>query len=226
MKRLLCLLVLLPCLPAFGQQRHINRFDLFTGYSYLNTPVLNLTQHGINSTVGMNVRRWLAVGVDFSGFSGNTSLSVNQSKLGPQLSTLLPASLLNYGLRVNTSTWTLAAGPQINIRKWNNFTIFARPGLGVLHEKIAIKYAGTPFEPLLGSLGTAAPGLSPSQADQVPFYGAGGGIDIYPSRHTGLRISVDYVRTELFKSLLRPQNDVRFSIGPTFRFGEMPQGRK
>lgn len=227
MKRtVFCLLVVLVSLPVFAQQSHVNRFDVFTGYSYLNTPVLSLPQQGFNSSVGINVRRWLALGADFSIWSGNTSISVNDTKLAPSLLPLLPAALMGYGVTTNTSTWTFAAGPQINIRKWDKFTLFVRPGLGVMHEKIAIKYAGTPFQPLLPTLGKVAPGLSPSQADQVPFYGAGGGIDINASKYLGLRMSFDYVRSSMFKSLLPTQNNLRFSMGPTFRFGEMPQGKR
>jgi hypothetical protein len=220
------LLALLFCLPAVGQQRHVNRYDIFTGYSYLNTPVISLTQHGFNSTVGINLRRWLALGADFSIWSGNTPLSVNQTKLAPTLSTALPASLMSYGLITDTSTWTFAAGPQINIRKWDKLTVFVRPGLGVMHEKIKIHYAGTPFQPLLGSLSSVAPGLSPSQADQVPFYGIGGGVDISASKHLGLRISFDYVHSSMFKSLLPSQNNFRLSFGPQIKLGEMKQTRK
>lgn len=219
----ICLFLFLLCLPALGQQSHINRYDLFTGYSYLNTPVISLTQHGVNSSVGINVRRWLALGADFGMWSGDTALSVNQTRLAPTLSPMLPATLMNYGVTTSASTWTFAAGPQINIRKWDRLTVFVRPGLGVMHEKISIKFAGTPFETLLPTLGRVAPGLSPNQADQVPFYGVGGGVDISASRNLGLRISLDYVHSSMFKSLLPSQNTIRISIGPQFKFGEMKQ---
>jgi hypothetical protein len=221
----ICLLVVLVCLPAFGQQSYINRYDVFTGYSYLRTPTPGLTQHGFNGTIGANFRRWFAMGIDFSTFSGNMGLTVNQTKLAPTLKTMLPSTLMGYAVPVDASTYTFAAGPQINIRKWERLTLFVRPGLGVMHEKIAIKYAGTPFAPLLPVLGTAVPDLKPSQADTVPFYGFGFGADIGTTKHVGLRVSFDYVRSSMFKSILPTQNNIRISIGPQFKFGEMKQTR-
>lgn len=226
---LLYLLPVLVCLPASGQQRqqHINRLDVFTGYSYINTPVVNLPQHGFEGTVGIHVRRWVALGADFSVYNGNTPLTVNQTKLASTLSPLLPSALMSYGLPTSASTWTFAAGPQFNIRKWEKLTVFIRPGLGVMTEKIKLKYAGTPFEALLPSLGKVAPGLSANQSDRVPFYGVGGGIEISsPSRNLGLRISLDYIHSKMFSSLLPAQNTIRIGIGPQWKFGELKQGRK
>jgi hypothetical protein len=96
-----------------------------------------------------------------------------------------------------------------------------------MNEKIKLKYAGTPFEALLPSLGKVAPGLSANQSDRVPFYGVGGGIEISsPSKNLGLRISLDYIHSKMFSSLLPAQNTIRIGIGPQWKFGEMKQGRK
>jgi hypothetical protein len=169
----------------------------------------------------------LALGADFSIYGGNTPLTVNMTKLASTLSPLLPSSLMSYGVPTNARTWTFAAGPHFNIRKWERITIFLRPGLGVMNEKIDLKYAGTPFEALLPSLGSVAPGLAASQSDQVPFYGFGGGIEINkPSKNLGLRISLDFIHSKMFSSLLPAQNTIRIGIGPQWKFGELRQGRK
>jgi hypothetical protein len=57
--------------------------------------------------------------------------------------------------------------------------------------------------------------------DTVPFYGVGGGADVNASKHVGLRFSVDFVHTALFSDLLDSRNAVRFSVGPTFKWGEL-----
>jgi len=42
------------------------------------------------------------------------------------------------------------------------------------------------------------------------------------SRRVGMRVSVDYINTHLFSNLLTDrQNYFRFTIGPTFRWGQL-----
>ena len=57
--------------------------------------------------------------------------------------------------------------------------------------------------------------------DSEIFYGAGGGVDLNLSKHLAVRAQMDFVRVGLFTDLLKgSQNNIRFSIGPTFRFGK------
>lgn len=57
--------------------------------------------------------------------------------------------------------------------------------------------------------------------DTVAFYGFGGGADINAGKRVGIRFSADFVHTSLFSSLLNSRNAVRFSVGPTWKWGEL-----
>jgi hypothetical protein len=126
--------------------------------------------------------------------------------------------LLNAAAPADTKTYTFAAGPQVNLRKFEKITFFARPGLGLFHHVADVNTA-----PLAGlaALGISLPGISPHMTDTVAFYGVGGGFDLDPSRHFGFRLSADLVHANPFSNLLHAQNELRLSIGPRFRFGEV-----
>lgn len=195
-------------------QQTVNRFDLFTGYSHLTSPSVKLDQNGFNTSFGVNVKRWLALGADFSVFTGDGGIALSDTKIVAEVTPLLPPGVTNPIIPFSASTYTFAAGPQINIRRFNKVMFFVRPGLGLLHERAVLK--GT----LAEGLGPAL-GISLKQIDTTYFYGAGGGFDINASKHVGMRFSVDFVHTPLFSSLLQPRNAVRFSVGPTFKWGEL-----
>src|ERR1700684_3445177 len=109
---------------AQDAQPYVGRFDAFTGFSYMASPDFNLYQRGFNGEFGVNVRRWLALGVDYSILNGNTSLHPNertptlQSQLGAELVGLVQAGAIppNYVLYVpfHARSSTFAAGPQVN----------------------------------------------------------------------------------------------------------------
>jgi Outer membrane protein beta-barrel domain len=215
-RKLVCLVLIVVTgftLSAAAQQT-VNRFDLFTGYSHLSSPSVSLQQNGFNTSFGVNANRWLALGADFSIFTGDGSIAVADTKIAGSVIPLLPPGVTSPSIPFNAKTFTFAAGPQVNIRHFEKVTFFVRPGLGVLHERAEL---GGPLVPLLGP----ALGLSAKQTDTVVFYGAGGGIDVNASKHVGLRFSVDFVHTALFSDLLEPRNAVRFSVGPTFKWGEL-----
>ncbi len=218
--------LLLISLHAFAQQTYVNRVGFFTGYSYLNTSSLGLGQHGFNASGGVNISRSIELGSDFSVLKGNTNLGINQTKLRPVLAPILAAhgipagALANVALPVDATTYTYQIGGQINIRRWQRFTPFVRPVLGAMHEMVDVKIANPALAPIF-----AAAGLKPHAGDTVPMFGIGGGIDLNASRHFGLRFSVDYAHTAMFDSMLYHQNTLRFSVGPTFKFGELPQRR-
>ncbi len=116
-----------------------------------------------------------------------------------------------------STTYTFAAGPQFYIRKFEKVTFLIRPGLGGIHEN-----ANIAFPPELGllfqQLQIAAP--SAHQTDTEFFFGFGGGFDVNVSRRVGVRFAADWVNTHLFSNLLTPrQNYIRFSLGPTWRWG-------
>lgn len=222
MRRLICLVLLaLSTLAAHAQQDYVGRYALYAGYSHLVTPDMRLYQKGFNLDAGVNVRRWVSLGVDYSRFDGLSAVRLDdlnaaqQAKLIPYLKNM-PGYVLD--VPFDARTYTITGGPQINIRRKKNVTYFVRPACGMVHEVVTGKpRAGDTF----GYLATAnMVGPSLAQADFIRFYGVGGGANFKLSRHMGVRVSADYVHSFLFKDVLaRPRNTLRFSIGPSVNFG-------
>jgi len=214
------LFMLLFTLTCFSQQEYVSRFDAFGSYSFLSTPSLNLMQNGFNAEFGWNVRRWVALGGDFSVFTGSNTLIPSylaptvQARLAPII-TQLPTG---YTLAVpaNATIYTYSAGPQLNLRKLKTMTFFVRPALGALHADISLK----PGDPVSIAIVTKLIGPGMKTSDTVVFYGFGGGMDLNVSKHVGIRTAADFVHYDMFSGLLNGgRNSVRFSVGPTFRFG-------
>ncbi len=220
------LFIVLTSLTAFSQQTYVNRFDVYAGYGYFSTPSLNLSQNGFNTEFGYNWKTWLALGFDFSVFTGDNVITPRmlnsglQQTLATEIAGLQALGQLppGYQLRMPTSsnTYTYSAGPQINIRHFKPVTFFVRPALGSLHE-VASLHPQDPFATQVAIV-LAGPGMQ--KTDTVTFYGVGGGMDFNLSTHFGIRTAADYVHYNMFSNVLgSSQNSVRFSIGPTFRFG-------
>jgi hypothetical protein len=210
--------MVLSSLTCFAQQTYVSRFDMFSGYSFLNTNKLNLFENGYNQEFGVNVRSWLAIGGDFSVFAGNNTLlpSMLKTNLQQELGQMLPPGY-NLTMPSHSTTYTFSAGPQINIRKLQAVTFFIRPALGGLHETATLK----PGDPIATVVAQTLLGSSMQKSDTVLFYGFGGGIDFNASKHFGMRVAADFVHYNMFDNLLSgSENSVRFSVGPTFRFGE------
>jgi hypothetical protein len=209
-------------MPVCGlaQQDYVSRFDAFGGYSYLATPSLNLSERGFNGEFGVNVKRWLAIGADFSMFDGHASLTPQvlnwnvRAQLAPLLAMLPPGTAI--AVPYDARTYTFSAGPQINIRHWKPVTPFVRPALGMLHERVQTK----PNTPLTSGLVSNLVGSSGETDDTVLFYGFSGGFDFNISRHFAVRTAADFIHMHVFGHLLDGgRNSVRASIGPSFRWG-------
>jgi hypothetical protein len=205
---------------GFSQQAYVGRFDAFGGYSVFTSPKLNLTERGFNGQAGVNVFRWLAIGFDFSVFDGHSSLQATelnpklQAQLAPLFATLPPGTVV--AVPFDATTYTYSAGPQINFRHWKPVTLFVRPALGALHERVTAR----PNSALTTGLVNTLIGPSGEVSDTVVFYGFGGGIDFNVSKHFAIRTAADFVHLNVFESLLNGgRNSVRVSIGPAFRFG-------
>jgi hypothetical protein len=214
------LLLLSIATVSVAQQDYVSRFDAFGGYSYFSSPKLNLVERGFNGEFGVNVKRWIALGGDFSIFDGHSSLTPGelnptvQAQLLPILTTLPPGTVIS--VPFSARTYTFSAGPQINIRHWKPITPFIRPAFGVLHEDVTAK----PNTPLTNLLVANLLGASGKKSDTVLFYGFGGGLDFTISRHFAIRTAADFVHTHLFGHLLNGgRNSVRVSLGPAIRWG-------
>lgn len=217
----LCLFLFLSGVAAFSQQDYVGRFDAFGSYSFLTTPKLNLFERGFNGQFGVNARTWLAIGGDFSTFTGHSSLFPNMLATDKQaaLAPFLPLLPPGYSLYApyNVTTYTFTAGPQINIRKLKAVTFFVHPSLGGLHQDTTAR----PKDPIQTAVIAGLLGPKMKTSDTVLFVGIGGGIDLNVHKHMSIRFNTEIVHTGLYSGLLKGgQNNLRFSVGPAFHFGK------
>lgn len=216
--------ILIICLPASAQQIDLNHYTLFTGFDYMISPARNLTERGFETDFGVTVKPWLALGADFGAMgdgiiSGAGTINGSETVYAPPIngSGLIPGGANSISVAFTSTTYTFAAGPQFYLRKWEKITLFARPGFGGIHEKADIAFPPA-LVPLFTFLQVPIP--NSHQSDTQLFFGLGGGFDVNVSKQVGIRVAADWVNTHLFSNLLaQRQNYVRFSLGPTFRWG-------
>ncbi len=245
MKKLF-LVVLLISLSAcaFAQQSYVARYDVFTGFSYLNSPKLNLQQRGFNTQIGVNLRRWLAFGVDYSIQEGRAALVPNDLKtqyaapLNGLVAEGKAGMLAGYGFPAayftgytlfapfDATTQTYTVGPQLVYRPKGKLAYFIHPSVGAIHENISLNPHDAftqhiVLPALLGQLPGTTPILKSTKPnDTTYFYGLGGGLDYNLTKHFHLRADLEFVHVYLYSGLLaNSRNSVRLSFGPTFSFG-------
>ena len=210
---------------AFGQQSYVTKYDLFTGYAFLDSPKIGLFENGFQFQVGMRPKKWVSLGFDYSISTGDLTITPDllptalQQQLGQQLGALAAAGKLppGYSLVVPSSstTQTFAAGPQLAYRHFSKVTLFVRPSFGAIREVATPK----PADPIAAAV---VAGLTPSgkKTDWQGFYGVGYGFDILLSKHVAIRTQSDLVWDHLFNDILKDGRwTVRFSVGPCFNFG-------
>jgi hypothetical protein len=137
-----------------------------------------------------------------------------KTQLAPLLTLLAPG----YTPAVPTSTFTqtFAAGPVVVFRRIPHFAMFVHPSLGAVRE-LATPHPDDPLTTVAVSIFFTGK----NTVDWKPFYGIGGGFDITPTKHFGLRMQTDVIWDELLDSLLSKGHwTIRASIGPSFHFGK------
>ncbi len=214
--------------PLFGQQSYVSRYNVYAGYTFLNSPRVGLFENGFHTQIGVNPKTWYALGFDYSVSEGNLTLTPDQlttalqQQLGAELMQLAQAGLLpagyNLAIATHSVTQTVAGGPQLSYRHFAKLTLFVRPSIGGIHE------VATPNPPATDPIAKAIVAqLAPTgkKTDWTPFYGFGGGGDIIISKHFALRVQADLVYNHLFNDLLKDGRlTTRFSVGPCFSFGK------
>ncbi|MHB1699006.1 MAG: hypothetical protein ACYCSN_02545 [Acidobacteriaceae bacterium] len=211
---------------AQASQPYVGRYDLYAGYVHFDSPAIGLNEDGFHVQGGVNPRRWLALGADYSSANGSLILvpselpTAKQAAISAALAQLMAAGIIpsTYVLTVPTDSYTqtFAAGPQWMIRHYPRATFFLRPSVGAIRER------ATPHPTNAVAL-LFAQQLAPAgyKIDWTGFYGVGFGTDIQATKHFGLRAQMDFVHDHLFNDLLRDsRNTFRFSIGPSFHFGK------
>jgi hypothetical protein len=220
---------------AGAQQTYVGRYNIYTGFSDLDTPGLNgLNQIGFNLQAGANVNRWLAGGFDYSIQSGNTSLTSNlatpalQAQLGALAVQFAQAGLIGPGYKLSIPlhavTQTATAGVQLEYRHFARGTLFIRPSLSAL--RITATPHPNPQDPYATTVaGVLAP--NGSLADWTGAYGVGGGGDVNFTKHFGMRAQLDAIWNHPFSNILANGYwSYRWSFGPAFHFGpNVPEHR-
>jgi hypothetical protein len=210
-------------------QQEVRRYDVYAGYADLNAPDLGLNQNGFHLQAGINTRRWLSIGGDYSqGWGGEiltTSLlpatlqaQVNGAQAQYVALGLLPS---NYHLAVptNAHTQTFAFGPQLVYRHWRKASLFVRPSLGALWER-AVPRGTDPFAQVIVAQ------LAPAgfKRDWTGFYGVGGGGELALTHRVGVRMQMDAVYNHPFNDILANGRwTYRSSVGLAAHWGrEVP----
>lgn len=210
---------------GFAQQDYVGLFDLYNGFTWFDSPSAKLQERGYHLQAGVNLRRWLAFGFDYSTVNGNLTLKPDllkpalQNQIETQLAGLIAAGVLpaGYQLAVTTgsNTQTFAMGPQVMFRHFRRATLFVRPAIGAIYESATPHPADPVATAILQQL---AP--SGKKTDWEPFYGVGGGIELNVGRYASVRMQVDFVHNDLFSDILKDsRNTVRLSIGPALHWG-------
>jgi hypothetical protein len=229
-KRILFLIALAFTSAALcrAQQEYVGRYNIYTGFSDLNSPGLNsLNQVGFHLQAGTNVNRWLASGFDYSVQSGDTSLTANLAT--PQLQGELTALAIQFeqaglippgyifNLPIHAFTQTFTAGIQLEYRHLSHVTLFIRPSLSAF--RITATPHPNPQDPYAVTVSNIlAPGGS--LTDWTGAYGVGGGATFSFTRHVGARAQLDAVWNHPFNSILGNGFwSYRYSVGPAFNFG-------
>lgn len=241
----LAILMLVVSAATAQQAPSFQKWDMYAGYSYLNTPTNSLSQHGFNLSFGRNINRWVALGMDFSKHNG----SGPQFATGSELATRLPASVLaglpagaaqllpgvRVKIPVDASSATFAAGTQFQVRynKW--FTPFFRPFLGAFHGTangdakqivpVKLPTGVTPqqFAGIVSLIPQSTLQSAVRQSDTCLGYGFGAGVDFNITKPIGIRWATDYIRTSLFD---KDQNNFRMAFGLIYRFGGEVEQKK
>jgi hypothetical protein len=201
----------------FGQQKYVSRYDFFAGYTFLDSPHVNLFENGLHLQAAVRPKTWYSLGFDYSITSGGLTLTPNllTTSLQQQLAAELPPGY-NLAVPSNSRTQTFAGGPQLAYRHFAKVTLFVRPSIGAIYE-VATPSPGDPIAKLI--VAQLAP--SGKKTDWRAFYGFGGGADYAVTKHVGLRVQADLVYDHLFSDLLQDgRMTVRFSVGPCFNIGK------
>jgi hypothetical protein len=230
-----CALALL-AVPEAGvarAQQSVRRYDVYAGFADLNAPALGLNQAGFHAQAGINMRRWLSVGGDYTVATGGELLTTGllpsalQAQVNGAQQQFIALGLLppTYHLAVATdaATQTFAFGPQLAYRRFTRVTLFLRPSLGALRER-AVPHAKDPFQTLV--VGQLAP--AGYKRDWTGFYGVGGGAEYALTPRLGMRAQMDAVYNHPFNDILANGRwTYRSSVGLAFHFGrEMQWGAK
>jgi opacity protein-like surface antigen len=148
-----------------------------------------------------NLNSWFGVIVDGGGtYYTNRNISVTDGNETAKL-------------RVRLHSYTLMIGPQFTMRRSSTFQPFARGLIGG-------GWANFSANILLNNV----PLIAEVKSENANFaFGGGAGTDINFSRSVGMRVAVDYIRTQVFND---NQNNLRGTVALVYRWGSTPARRR
>jgi hypothetical protein len=207
-------------------------YDVVAGYAFLHSTNIDLNENGFQFQAGVTPKRWLTLGFDYSVSSGSSAINPTQvppalaQELAAVLQQLAAAGQLPPGYKLaipfDALTQTFAAGPQFDVYRRRQITLFVRPSLGAVREQVTAR----PKDPIQTLI---VQQLVPTgkKTDWQGFYGFGGGMDYDLTSHFGIRLQADEVYDHLFNDLLKDGRwTTRIGAGLSFRFGKSPFGAK
>jgi opacity protein-like surface antigen len=228
LKRLLGLIVFMCSGLSLVAQVQVKHWEIYGGYQYLRIdtgyvqtgfnllreafpavfPPLTFNRHqNLNGwTAGLqeNVNSWFGGVIEASGGYRTTNSDVTSLEkiLG------LPTNGITYTDRTKLRTYLLMGGPQFTYRRMSKLQPFARVlvGAAFVRNTTALRANNATLSP---------PGV-PRETDNDAAYGGGVGTDVNVTRLLGVRLSADYIRSNLFKS---NQDNLRGGAALVFRFG-------
>jgi opacity protein-like surface antigen len=195
---LACALLLALAWGSAARAQEAPDWEIFAGYSFtristgggditlLDGTKIPLQQNfnGFETSVGENVNGWLGGIADIGAGWENPTIE---------------------GVRFNPSIYPFLFGPQFMWRKFDKFTLFARPMLGGAHARL-----------------TYASGGKPVYSQTAWAYSFGGGADVQLSDSIAVRVDSDYIRSHFAETLGRDfQDNFRVSIGLVFYIGSV-----
>lgn len=69
---------------VFAQQTDVRQYNIYNGFTYFETPNLNLAERGYHLQIGRNMKTWYALGFDYSVVTGHNSLTTSVLKTSLQ----------------------------------------------------------------------------------------------------------------------------------------------
>ena len=216
---------LVAALSAESQQTDVQHYDVYAGFAGFETPWLNLAQRGFHLQTGDNMKPWLAVGFDYSEATGHNSLTPQvlkrslQQELSAEIGLLIQEGVIpaNYQLVVplHAFSQTFALGPQVEYRHFRLVTLFVRPSLGAIRQRVTPHTTDPVQAAVVAQLVRAG-----TKLDWQGFYGFGGGVEWNATSHFGIRAQADQVYWRLFNDLLAQGTwTTRYAAGVSYHFG-------
>jgi opacity protein-like surface antigen len=202
------LVLILLFLTLSARAQETPKVEVFGGYSFMRGDLdgISANLHGWNGSVTYNIDRVLGIKADFSGHSGNKTITAQVPVVIPIIGT--PFTNITFDLRPRDFTFLF--GPQVTYRKKQTVIPFGHVLLGGVNRKVRVP---------LNATQTGATVVTFVTGSDTGFGAAiGGGLDLKVSKRVALRaFQVDYLLSRVASGT---QHNLRLGTGLVLRFGK------